>query len=87
MYLQRGVDQVHVGDVDGDQRVQQRIVGEVDGGPPPQPPDELLAMSVVDEAEVELVQRHRRRGTGRPGPWKRLRIGTTEITLTVLRPG
>ena len=74
VHLQGRVDHVHIGDVCRDQRVNQRVVGYRNRCPPPEPPHELAAGDRVGDPDVQFVQRHRRRGPGRPGLRQRVRI-------------
>jgi len=55
--LQDRVDAIEVGDVHRDQGVDQRVVGQPDGGAPPQPPHELPVGVLVGDTDVEFVQR------------------------------
>jgi len=57
VHSQDRVHAVQVGDIDGDQGVDQRIVGQLDGAAPPQPPHELAVDGGVLDAEFEFVQR------------------------------
>ena len=87
VHLQRGVDHVDVGDVHRDQRVHRRIIGKRNRCPPPQSPHELAGRPVVGDPDVELVQRHRRRRSGRPGARQRVGIPRHVGPVPVLGAG